>query len=82
MIGFFYCNSYGYYDSWYRSMIRMANHASHQAFLARKLRSARQRHSREQQSLTSMATTAVNRTRLKVPIRQPCWRAGRWKSLT
>lgn len=81
MIGYFTIYS-GYYDSWYRSMIRMANHASHQAFLAKKLRSARSRFNIEQQRLTSMGLTAVNAHQLKVPIRQPCWRAGRWKSLT
>lgn len=83
MIFGYYSNAVScYYDSWYRSMQRMMQRAEHQAFLARRLRSARQRHDRQNQALTSMALTAVNAPKLKVPIRQPVWRAGRWKSLT
>lgn len=82
MIGYLYSNFCGSYYSWYRQMVEMANRESHRAFLARKLRSARTRKTREEQALQSMALTAVNRTRLRVPIRQPVWRAGRWKSLT
>jgi len=30
----------------------------------------------------SILMRAVNSVRLRAPIRQPCWRSGRWRSLT
>jgi len=71
----------GCYNYVYLQMRRQAeNCARHMEFID-KLVKQRQAKAPESKS-TKLLTKAVNPVKVKRTIRQPCWRAGRWKSLT
>jgi len=78
MFGFF-SNLSGFQD-YYRLEVEMANRMSHRAFIEQRLR--RQKQIITEAKSISLLTTSVNRPKMRSHIRQPVWRAGRWKSLT
>jgi hypothetical protein len=73
-----YVGSY-FYD-WYRDWIKLMNKETHRAFLANRYKKSIR--VRLEPNALSILTRAINRPKLRAPIRQPCWRAGRWKSRT
>ncbi len=72
--------SNGSHFDWYRAQIEAANRATHREFIDSLLKY--QLRASENKKSISLLTKAINRPKLRAPIRQPCWRAGRWKSLT
>lgn len=78
--GCHYGSTYSYYCDWHRQMVNALNRATNQEFIRSLVRESR--HTALSPESISLLTRAVNRPKVRGHIRQPCWRAGRWKSLT
>ena len=78
MFGIFF-NFSGFSD-YYRHEVEIENRRTHLEFIESLLRKQKRR--ALEAKLISLLTRAVNRPKLRTHIRQPAWRAGRWKSLT
>jgi hypothetical protein len=77
MFGFFYFSGFSDY---FRQEVEMENRRTHREFIENLLR--KQKRLAPEAKSISLLTRAVNRPKLRTHIRQPAWRAGRWKSLT
>lgn len=78
----FYLSNYssGFYGSWLRAETASRNHSAHQLFIHSLVKPIRIKAPTPKS--ISVLTRAVIKPRLPTHIRQPAWRAGRWKSLT
>ena len=76
----YYTHNYSYCYDYHRMMVAMFNMTTHKAFVHSLVREPDPKAPTPKS--ISVLTRAINRARVPHVIRQPCWRAGRWKSLT
>jgi len=78
----FYLSNYsvGFYSGWLRHETDSRNRYAHQAFIHSLVRPPSTKAPTPKS--ISVLTRAVLKPRVPTHIRQPAWRAGRWKSLT
>lgn len=76
----FYDSTFCGYSDWYIQEMLWMNRLRHDEFI-RSLTQTRQRRRPPEKSI-KVLTKAINPVKVRRNIRQPVWRAGRWKSLT
>jgi len=68
------------YCAWYDDAMEMLRRARHREFVASLIK--KQQVERLDDKSISLLTRSVRPSKVMRSIRQPAWRAGRWKSLT